>query len=219
MKQCSICHEEKSFDSFYKDARGANGLYACCKRCHTKRYYGYGGHDSLSIERKRRVLKTVRVWQARNRDKVLATVRRWQEKNKDKVNANIRRWQSKNKGKVLLSVKKWRNKAYKTDIKFRILCVLRTRMSIAMKNKKKSNRTMDLVGTSMNGLRNHLESQFKDGMSWENYGKFGWHIDHIRPCASFDLSDPEQQKQCFHYTNLQPLWAHENLTKHAKYTP
>lgn len=54
-------------------------------------------------------------------------------------------------------------------------------------------------------------------MTWENYGFYTWHIDHIRPCASFDLSDPEQQKICFNYKNMQPLWAHENLSKHAKY--
>lgn len=53
-------------------------------------------------------------------------------------------------------------------------------------------------------------------MTWANYGKSGWHIDHIKPCASFDLSDPDQQKACFHYSNLQPLWAFDNLSKGAK---
>jgi HNH endonuclease. len=56
-------------------------------------------------------------------------------------------------------------------------------------------------------------------MSWDNYGRDGWHIDHIRPCASFDLTDPEQQRQCFHYTNLQPLWAADNIRKGAKWQP
>jgi hypothetical protein len=53
-------------------------------------------------------------------------------------------------------------------------------------------------------------------MSWGNYGLHGWHVDHIIPCASFDLTDPEQQRQCFHYTNLQPLWAEDNLRKSDK---
>ena len=65
-------------------------------------------------------------------------------------------------------------------------------------------------------LKLHLENQFVDGMNWNNYGKNGWHIDHIKPCASFDLTDPKQQKICFHYTNLQPLWAIDNLIKHSK---
>ena len=66
-------------------------------------------------------------------------------------------------------------------------------------------------------LKAYLELQFTDGMTWENRGN--WHIDHIRPCASFDLTDPEQQKQCFHYTNLQPLWAADNLAKSDSWDP
>ena len=61
------------------------------------------------------------------------------------------------------------------------------------------------------------ESLFQSGMTWENHGKYGWHIDHIRPCSSFDLTDPEQQKLCCHYTNLQPLWAKDNLSKGYKW--
>lgn len=78
----------------------------------------------------------------------------------------------------------------------------------------KSANTESLVGCSIALLRSHIESQFKRGMSWANYGK--WHVDHIIPCSSFDLSNPEQQRQCFHYSNLQPLWARENLSKHHK---
>jgi len=74
---------------------------------------------------------------------------------------------------------------------------------------------MRLVGCSMEQLRKHLEEQFAAGMSWENYGK--WHMDHIKPCASFDLSREAEQHKCFHYTNLQPLWAKDNLRKSAKY--
>jgi hypothetical protein len=70
---------------------------------------------------------------------------------------------------------------------------------------------MILIGCSMDELKIHLSSMFKEGMSWDNYGK--WHIDHIKPCASFNLSDPAQQKECFHYSNLQPLWAIENIKK------
>jgi hypothetical protein len=66
-------------------------------------------------------------------------------------------------------------------------------------------------------LRAHLEHQFKDGMTWDNHGE--WHIDHIKPCVQFDLTDPEQQKECFHYTNMQPLWAFENQSKGASYEP
>ena len=76
-------------------------------------------------------------------------------------------------------------------------------------------RTMKLIGCDIPHLIKHLESNFKDGMTWDNYGK--WHVDHIQPCISFDLEDINQQKKCFHYTNLQPLWAKENWLKGDKY--
>ena len=53
-------------------------------------------------------------------------------------------------------------------------------------------------------------------MTWKNYGRNGWHIDHILPCSSFDLTDPEQRRKCFHYTNLQPLWEIDNIRKSDK---
>lgn len=74
---------------------------------------------------------------------------------------------------------------------------------------------MELVGCSIDKLKQHLESKFTEGMSWDNYGD--WHVDHIKPCASFDLSDPEQQRLCFNYKNLQPLWAADNLSKGDSY--
>ena len=82
---------------------------------------------------------------------------------------------------------------------------------------KKATQTSQLIGCTVTELRQHLEVQFIDGMTWDNYGRHGWHVDHIRPCASFDLTDPEQQRQCFHYTNLQPLWAVDNIRKGAKW--
>lgn len=75
--------------------------------------------------------------------------------------------------------------------------------------------TFSAVGCSADELRAHIEKQFTPGMTWANYGE--WHVDHIRPCASFDLSDPEQFAACFNWSNLQPLWAAENLSKSDTY--
>ena len=75
---------------------------------------------------------------------------------------------------------------------------------------------MELIGCSFDYLKNHLECQFDDEMSWCNWGMKGWHIDHIIPCASFDLTNPEEQQICFHYSNLQPLWARDNMSKGSK---
>lgn len=74
----------------------------------------------------------------------------------------------------------------------------------------------DLVGCSLPELKQHLENQFKENMDWSNWGIKGWHIDHIKPCSSFNLLDESEQKKCFHYTNLQPLWWYENISKRNK---
>jgi hypothetical protein len=80
----------------------------------------------------------------------------------------------------------------------------------------KRSKTLNLLGCSLKEFVSHIEAQFKPGMSWANYGKNGWWIDHIKPCAKFDLSDPVQQFQCFHYSNLQPLWWRDNIVKSDK---
>ena len=79
---------------------------------------------------------------------------------------------------------------------------------------RKALATMALIGCSVEELRAYIEAQFREGMSWENMHL--WHIDHIKPVASFDLSDFAQQQECFHYTNLQPLWAEENRRKGSR---
>lgn len=83
---------------------------------------------------------------------------------------------------------------------------------------KKQSRTLKLLGCSAFQLKQYLESKFKEGMTWENHGYLGWHVDHIKPLASFDFNDQKQIEQAFHYTNLQPLWAIENLQKHTRST-
>ena len=104
----------------------------------------------------------------------------------------------------------------KTDPTFKLLKTLRSRLSNAIKNKggKKCNTTINLTGCDIPFLKGYLEAKFKEGMTWENHGK--WHIDHIKPCCSFNLEDAKEQKKCFHYTNLQPLWARDNLVKGGK---
>jgi hypothetical protein len=95
--------------------------------------------------------------------------------------------------------------------------LLRMRVSDRLKNYSKNNRkhTMEYVGCTIDELRSYLEKQFTNNMSWENKGE--WHIDHIRPCASFNLDNEIERHMCFHYTNLQPLWASENISKGSKY--
>lgn len=104
----------------------------------------------------------------------------------------------------------------KTDAVFKLVVDTRRRVYMAMKqaNASKSARTLELLGCTVGELFRHLESKFTDGMSWSNRQE--WHIDHIIPLSKFDLSDLEQQAAAFHYTNLQPLWAKDNLRKSNK---
>lgn len=103
---------------------------------------------------------------------------------------------------------------YSNDLEFKLKLILRNALNKRLKlNIDKKQSVLILTGATITELKEHLESQFTEGMSWDNHGKKGWHIDHIRPCASFDLTNEEEQKKCFHYTNLQPLWWYDNLTK------
>jgi hypothetical protein len=105
----------------------------------------------------------------------------------------------------------------KVDPLFKLERNLRARLYHALKNQKadKKYRTKQLTGCELPFLKEYFESKFTEGMSWENHGE--WHVDHIRPCCSFNLTNEEEQKACFHYTNLQPLWAKDNLSKGGKY--
>jgi hypothetical protein len=102
---------------------------------------------------------------------------------------------------------------YHTNLNYHIAWNLRAKVRMALHGRAKTASTLNLLGCSLDDFIRHLESLFTFGMTWENYGLRGWHIDHKRPCASFDLSQPAQQRACFHYTNLQPLWAFDNLSK------
>jgi len=132
---------------------------------------------------------------------------RYRERNREAINQRLKDWKQKNKeaNNEKAAIK------YKTNLSHRLVVNCRNRIYTALKTKK-CVKTIDLLGCSGEELKLYLQSMFKRGMNWENHGSV-WHVDHIMPCASFDLSDPNQQKRCFHYTNLQPLFALENLKK------
>lgn len=110
-----------------------------------------------------------------------------------------------------------RKRRYAEDIQFRIAYTLRNRLRMAFSRGYKNGSAVRDLGCSIAELMEHLKGRFRAGMSFENYGE--WHIDHIRPLASFDLRDPEQVKAACHFSNLQPLWAEENIRKGARIAP
>ncbi len=110
----------------------------------------------------------------------------------------------------------WRKNRAKENIHFKLRTRLSSNFHRFFKTGKTDQTTLNLLGCSLIFFKTYLEGLFQPGMNWENYGQKGWHIDHIIPCSSFDLSILEEQKICFNYSNLQPLWANQNLTKSNK---
>ena len=189
-KVCTKCEIDKSLSDYHKQKSGKCGVASVCKLCKLEYKKQY---DKNHRTRNNQYLKE---WIRKNPDKKKEYDRTKYQKHKDKINKRIR-------------------DKYNACNNTRIAQNIRTRIRLALKGKHKSKSSQELIGCTYKYLMSYLEKKFEDGMSWDNHGE--WHIDHIRPCASFDLTDPEQQKQCFHYTNLQPLWAAENMSKGAKY--
>ena len=155
-------------------------------------------------------------WYQKNKEKIKQKRKKYYNNNKEKVKELNKNYRLSNKKKYRDYMRNYQVSRRKRDIKFKILCTLRGRLSKFISKYKNDSSCLKLLGCTINELKTHLEKRFKKGMTWENYGKRGWHIDHIIPCASFNLIDMKQREECFHYMNLQPLWWWENLSKGKK---
>ena len=164
---------------------------------------------------KEKIRESNRKYAIKNREKILAYHAKYRKKNKEKINRGGKEWYYKNKEKVRARQRIY-ERIRRNTLHFKIKDNMRRRIRTALKKNggKKTKRTMKLVGCTAEQLKQYIEKQFKPGMSWEQRDSF--HIDHIIPCASFDLTKLSEQKKCFHYTNLQPLYPIENIKKGAK---
>lgn len=157
------------------------------------------------------------------RPELLLARRVWRRENKEKVakwNRLARLNMRLRNPEKLKEISKRKRAKIKADPLRKLAMGIRGRICSMFRrglNGAKCASSLELLGCSFSDAKAHLEKQFKAGMSWENWSLFGWHIDHITPLSSFDLSKPEEQKKAFHYSNLQPLWAEENLKKGAIY--
>lgn len=209
-KTCSKCGEQKpaSSEYFHKAMSVACGLFSACKVCRKE-------EDRLRYEANKESIRAKqRIYVENNKGKELMRQKIWAQANPEKVRAKAKRSYEKHHTQRRRRHNATRRSRSVSDPSYRIQCSLRVRMKDAIKHKRNRS-SLELLGCSIDVVCLHIESLFKEEMTWENYGE--WHIDHIRPCASFDLGDKDQQKRCFHYTNLQPLWALENMSKGAKW--
>jgi hypothetical protein len=188
-KQCTKCLKKLPATAKYFHKR-TNGLRAICIECHKHK---------------------CKIYYQENLDKFIE----YQDKNRDKILKRKKKYRQNNKKKIAAYKYQYHKYRYHNDIQYRLLHNCGNHIRKHLKEHKDSQRSVELLGCSINELKKHLESKFDTHMSWKNYGSY-WHIDHIIPCSSFDFTKKTEQQKCFHYTNLQPLEAKENIRKSNK---
>lgn len=190
-KRCSKCKVIKNINEFHKNKSRKDGYSHWCKTCNCK--------DS-------------KLYRENNRDKVRESSKKWSKANPERVKAIYKKWYKNNPDKVreFRSVSK-KKRSY--SLKNRLNNLISNEIRKSLKGNKKGLHWENLVNYTLQELMDHLEKQFKDGMTWGN--RFDWHIDHIRPIASFNYNSYEDRefKECWALANLQPLWPEENLKK------
>ena len=222
-KTCNQCNITKQLDDFPNRQSNQDGKLAQCKNCDK-----INQRNRYLKNRENRIKKS-KDYKIQNKEhnKIIDKERYLRQREAKLVYQKEQRlnkpdymknYRIQNKEKIRQAANKWQKNKYYTDISYRLRSILQKRIVATLKGHYKSESTIKLLGCSIEEFKTHLESQFdKDPrLNWETYGPKGWHIDHIIPCASFDLSDPEQQKICFHYTNMQPLWWDLNIAKSNK---
>lgn len=142
--------------------------------------------------------------------------RAYRAENKLKRNAQKRDWAASNAGRVSAYKKTYEATKMQNDPAYKLRINLRIRLATAVRDGAKAGSAVRDLGCSIEQLKAYLEAKFTTGMSWENWGRKGWHIDHIKPLAAFDLTDEAQAKAACHYKNLQPLWWRDNVAKGAR---
>lgn len=205
LKYCPRCKTKKPFSAFSKCKSRRDGLHGYCKECRSNIYKENPEPTKIRAHR----------WYQENREHATKKSEEWERSNPEKRREIVGRYRKKYPEKA----KERQRKAYKVmslNPKFRLNNSMRSRIYDSIKQNKNGNHWEGLVGYTLNMLMNHLESLWEHRMSWDNYGE--WHIDHIIPVSVFNFSEPEHIdfKRCWALTNLQPMWAKENMSKWAK---
>jgi hypothetical protein len=178
-----------------------------------KRQYKIKNPDKVKKKRRERYYREMKnsVWHEKRKAYMRDYSKKWRKNNPSYAEQH-RKYANKRQNRAGKEIYQQRRKRpYE-----KMASVIRSRIISALKYGYKSAHTEELIGITFPKLKVYLEKQFKPGMTWENHSFYGWHIDHRLPLSSFDLTNPEEQKKAFHYTNLQPLWMKENLQKGNK---
>ena len=211
MKQCKKCGVLKENNFFVKDENMKDGFRNSCKECKNL------GSRKYRITNREHVKELQKKVYFKHREKNLEKKKAVYYANRDKDNARRREHYKNNKKNHLERCRLYTKNREQKDINFKLSRRLRHRLYLSIKNSQKAGSAVADLGCSVQHLKLHLELFFDEGMSWENYG-FGdnkWHIDHIKPLSSFDLTNREQFLEACHYTNLQPMWQKDNFEKAA----
>jgi hypothetical protein len=196
--------KQKNYDEVNKDKRKVYLEVNKDKLKIVKKNYYEANKQTLNDKKK--------AWCVSNKEKI----RVYREANKEKIKVKDKVWRESNKEKIRLKQKDYVNNRRKTNVQFKLGSNLRNRLKSAIKGDYKAGSAVKDLGCTISELKSYIESKFQLGMTWDNWTTDGWHIDHIKPLASFDLSDRNQFLEACNYTNLQPLWATDNLIKSDK---
>lgn len=164
-------------------------------------------------ENQARIKAVRKAYYEANREKAISDALEWTRTHREEDRAKSKAYREKptSRERRKLYDRKYYYEVYKNDPQFTVKSRLRARLRKAIKTNAKAGSAVQDLGCTVPELLKHLESQFTEGMSWDNWGE--WHIDHIKPLCKFDLTNREQFVQAVHYTNLQPLWAVDNWKK------
>ena len=225
MKYCKKCSSFKEEKEFSKNKKSKDGLQTSCKECMAKILQSWyqknkEKHAAYSkqwqTDNKEHTRQYREQYYLENKERMNRKMHDWYRKNSEKAKEKSHQWQKNNKSRIRENTRAYSLKRRKEDVEYRLRKVLRARLYSALHNNQKMGSAIKDLGCTISELKQYLESQFQPGMTWDNWSKDGWHIDHIFPLSKTDLSDPEQLKKVCHYTNLQPMWASENLSKNNR---
>ena len=224
MQNCCTCGVEKELSCFHKDSSRTSGISNRCKQCKKEsdsKYKVAHGDEKRAKGRKyyhehaESIKEKVKVWYIANPEKAKEQRKTWHDNNKERVDENRQRWIDENAEKYEEYQRTYQRDRYRENMDYRIKTILNARIRSCL---RKSKKTLEFVGCDMITFKRWIESQFDEHMTWDNMGTY-WHIDHVKPCASFNFENEEDIKQCFLWSNLRPLEKRENMSKGDKVLP